>query len=91
MEDEPRVAAEPPLHLLSPVDAQVVEHHMDVEFGRNPSVHDVHEREELLLGVLGIVPRHHLTIEDIESSEEIDRAIPTVVVRPPLGPVPSHR
>ena len=91
MEVEPRVPTKPRLHLLTLVDAQVVEHHMDLELGGDPPVEDVHEREELLLRVLRIESGHDLPVEDVEGREQVDRAVPSVVMGTALGPVLAHR
>ncbi len=86
-EDVPRVATEPPPHPFPLGDAQVVEHHMDLQFGRHASIQDGLEREEVRQRVLGIVPCHHLAVEDVEGDAEVDRTVPSAVVTAAAGPV----
>ena len=73
------------------MDAQVVQYHMDLKFGGDRPVQDVHESEELLVRVLRVESGDYLSVQDIKGREEVHRAVALVVVRASFRPVLSHR
>ena len=71
--------------------AQVVQHYVDLHTLGDLTVQCPQERQELLMPVALVELRENLAIEDVERGVELDCPVPPIVMRSPLGPVPSHR
>ena len=82
---------QPPMHRRRLVGREVVQHDVDLPLGLDARVDVAEERDEVLGAMLRLAPRDHLAGRDVQRGEEIDRAMPQVVVGPSFGLPDVHR
>ena len=70
---------------------QVIQHDVDLPLGLDAAVDVAEERDEVLGPMLRRAPRDHLARGHVQRGEEIERAMPQVVVGPSFGVSDVHR
>jgi len=85
MDMETRVGRKPPADARRFVRPVVVENEMDVELGRHARVDCLEELQELLTAMSPMALTNDFSRGDIERRKERGRAVPSVVMRAPLG------
>ena len=70
---------------------QVIQHDVDLPLGLDTAVDVAEERDEVLGSMLRLAPRDHLARRHVQRGEEIDRAMPQVIVGPSFGVADVHR
>ena len=85
------MAHEPTLHGRRAVRGEIVEHDVDVEGGFDTCVNVSQERDKVLRAMLGCTSCQHFAGGDVEGGEQVERAVPQVVVGATLGLAEIHR
>jgi hypothetical protein len=88
---ETAMPQQPPMDRRRPMGRQIIQHHMDLPLGLDACVDVAEKRDEVLGPMLWLAPRDHLASRHVEGGEEIDRAMPQVIVGPPFGVSDVHR
>jgi len=90
MKMDARMPEQPPMHRRRPMGREVVQHDVDLQRGCDAALDLTEERHEILGAMLLFTPRQDFAGRDVERGEQIERAIPDVVVGPPFGLANVH-
>ena len=85
------MSEQPPLNGGRFVRGEIIEHHMDVKDRLDAPINVAKERHKVLGPMFRRTAREHFSGGDIEGSKQIERPVPDVVMRAPLGLPEIHR
>src|SRR6267154_4031416 len=85
MKLDARMPEQPPMDRRRSMSREVVQHDVDLQRGGDARLDLPEERHEILGAMLLFAPRQDFTGRDVERGEQVERAIPDVVMGPPFG------
>src|SRR5579875_2032256 len=71
---------DPPVHLGTPLDQEVIEREGEIEFGESASVDRAQEGKELLRTVTLVAVSNHLAFKYVQGREQVQATTATTVV-----------